>query len=264
MSKLFQVTLHLKSRLILFTVLFTYNLFLGFYLRDFFVLTPTFSVFWMLSVLPTLFLLMKVKSKRMRTIIFLVLLLNICMNVAYAFYCVRILPVMAIIALIVELLYFIVSAEKSGKGKILTKTCVVLVSAIIVATLFSAYFLIYKQDDIPLANGRATLWDTQTEKLADDICEGCDADVEKIKAIYDWIIHNFEYDYEYDPMIQYFDLRKTLNTRKGVCFDFANLFAALCRARAFLAMWLPERLIATAAIMLGTGFTSRILGGILM
>lgn len=80
-------------------------------------------------------------------------------------------------------------------------------------------------------NGQATLWDTATMKLADEVCADCDTDEEKVKAIYNWIIHNFEYDYESEPLIQYFDVRKTLETRKGICYDFSHLFAALCRSQ---------------------------------
>lgn len=46
-----------------------------------------------------------------------------------------------------------------------------------------------------------------------------------------WIIHNFEYDYGYTPDIQYFNVRKTVSTQKGVCYDFAHLFAAFCRCQ---------------------------------
>lgn len=45
------------------------------------------------------------------------------------------------------------------------------------------------------------------------------------------MIHNFEYDYEYEPIVQYFNVRKTLSARKGVCYDFSHLFAALCRSQ---------------------------------
>ena len=45
------------------------------------------------------------------------------------------------------------------------------------------------------------------------------------------LIYNFEYDYESEPLIQYFDVRKTLETRKGICYDFSHLFAALCRSQ---------------------------------
>ena len=56
-------------------------------------------------------------------------------------------------------------------------------------------------------------------------------DAEKVQAIYRWIIHNFEYDYDYFTFIQYFGVRQTLRTHKGVCYDFSNLFAALCRSQ---------------------------------
>ena len=64
-----------------------------------------------------------------------------------------------------------------------------------------------------------------------EICADCDADEEKVKAIYEWMIHNFEYVYEYEPIVQYFNVRKTLSTRKGICYDFSHLFAALCRGQ---------------------------------
>ena len=40
----------------------------------------------------------------------------------------------------------------------------------------------------------------------DDICEalketfGCETDEEKVQAFYDWIISNFEYDYDCYPL----------------------------------------------------------------
>ncbi len=64
-----------------------------------------------------------------------------------------------------------------------------------------------------------------------EICDDCDTDEEKVKAIYEWMIHNFEYVYEYEPIVQYFNVRKTLSTRKGICYDFAHLFASLCRSQ---------------------------------
>ena len=75
------------------------------------------------------------------------------------------------------------------------------------------------------------MWDTYTVKLADEICNDCDTDEEKVKAIHEWMMHNFEYDYEYNPVVQYFNIRKTLRTHKGVCYDFSHLFAALCRSQ---------------------------------
>lgn len=220
-----------KIRIIFFATALTYNLILGFYLRDFIVLSPTLLVFYLLSVLPTLFLSVEIKSKAMRTVIVVLLVLIACMNFAYAVYCRRVFPFLALVPLAIVLLNFIAFANNTGKEKLLTKIYVLVVSAVIVTTLFSSYIFVYKQDDISLTNGQATLWDTKTVQLADEICADCDTDTEKVKAIYNWMIHNLEYDYGYTPLIQYFNVRKTLNIQKGICYDFAHLFAALCRSQ---------------------------------
>ena len=219
------------TRLILFTIALTYNLILGFYQRDFFVLSPTLQVFYLLSVLPTLFLAVEIKSKAVRAAVYILLILIACMNIAYAIYSRRVFPILAIISLGIVFMYFVAFANVTRKDKLLTKIYVLIVSALIVALLFLAYIFIYKQDDVSLTNGQATLWDTNTVALADEICAGCDTDEEKVKAIYKWMIHDFEYDYECEPIVQYFNVRKTLNMRKGICYDFSHLYAALCRSQ---------------------------------
>lgn len=219
------------SRLIFFTIALTYNLILGFYLRDFLVLTPTLQVFYLLSALPTLFLAVEIESKAVRAAVYISLMLIACMNIAYAVYCRRVFPILAIISLGVVFMYFVAFANATRKDKLLTKIFVLLLSATILLFLFTAYIFVYKQDNLFLTNGQATLWDTKTVKLADEICTDCDTDEEKVKAISEWIIYNFEYDYEYNPVIQYFNVRKTLSTRKGICYDFSHLFAALCRSQ---------------------------------
>ena len=98
-----------------------------------------------------------------------------------------------------------------------------------VTLLFSTYIFVYKQEDVSITNGHETLWDKKTMEFADEICTDCNTDTEKVKAIYNWMIHNFEYDYGYTPVIQYFNVRKTLSTKKGICYDFSHLFAVLCR-----------------------------------
>ena len=111
------------------------------------------------------------------------------------------------------------------------KICILAVSALILVTMIFAYNFVCKPETPYLTNGGATLWDTKTEQLADEICAGCETDEEKVQAIYQWIIYNFDYHYDYNAFIQYFNVRRTLHTRKGVCYDFSNLFAALCRSQ---------------------------------
>ena len=219
------------TRWIFFGISFGYNLFLGIHLKDFIVLSPTLQIFYLLSALPTLFLMVEIKSKGMKTTVFILLIFIACMNFAYAVYCRRLFPILAIISIGIVLIYFIAFANAALKDKLLTKIFVMVLTAVTVVILFTAYIFVYKQDDISLTNGQATMWDTKTINLADEICADSDTDEEKVNEIYNWMIHNFEYYYECDPFIQYFNVRKTLSTRKGICYDFSHLFAALCRSQ---------------------------------
>jgi len=185
----------------------------------------------MLSAQPTLFLAVEIKTKAMRAAVYILLILIACTNIAYAIYCRRVFPFLALISLAIVFMYFIAFADNTGKDKPLTKIYVLLVSTLIIVLLFSEYIFVYKQDDLSLTNGQATVWDTDTVKLANEICADCDTDEEKVKAIYSWMIYNFEYDYECEPIIQYFNVKKTIKTQKGICYDFSHLFAALCRSQ---------------------------------
>ena len=100
-----------KTRIIFFTIALTYNLILGFYLREFLVLSPTLQVFYMLSALPTLFLAVEIKTKAMRAVVYILLILIACMNIAYAIYCRRVFSILAIISLGVVFMYFVAFAN---------------------------------------------------------------------------------------------------------------------------------------------------------
>ena len=221
----------IKSRTIFFAIALTYDLLLGLYLKNFLILSQTLTAFYLLSVLPTLFLLTEARSRAMRTIVYIVLAFDILMNVIYYICCRRLLPVMTMLFLVTELMYFITSANRPRKDRLVTKIYVIAVTGLILVTITTAYNFVRKPEAPYLSNGGATLWDTQTEKLADEICAGCDTNEEMVQAIYCWIIDNFEYDYDYHAFIQYFDIQRTLRTHKGVCYDFSNLFAALCRSQ---------------------------------
>ena len=220
-----------KSRIIFFAIAIIYNLLLGLYLKDFLVLSKTLMMFYLLSVLPTFFLLTEPCSRVLKAIVYIVLVLDIFMNAIYYIRCRRLLPVMTMLLLITELMYYITSVNQPHKDKFLMKICVLAITGLILVTGITAYNFVRKLEAPYLSNGGATLWDTQTKDLADEICAGCETDEEKVQAIYNWIIHNFEYDYDYHAIIQYFDIQRTLRTHKGVCYDFSNLFAALCRSQ---------------------------------
>ena len=220
-----------KSRIIFFFLLTAYNLLLGVYRKDFLVLSPMLVTLYLLSALPTLFFVLKIRSTPMRAVVLIVLFFVMLMSIVSALSCRRLLPMLTFVVTAIEMMYFGIVDNSSGKDKRLTKICILALTAFIAVLLFFSYNFVYKPVAPYLSNGRDTLWDTQTEELADEICAGCETDVEKVQAFYEWIISNCEYDYEANPLFQYFDVRKTLQTKQGICFDFAHLFAAFCRSQ---------------------------------
>ena len=231
MCKTISPTLQSKSGLIFFAILAVYNLLLGVYLKDFLVLSPMLVTFYLLSALPTLFFVIKIRSAPMRAIVYIVLFFVLLLSTLSFVLCRRLLPIITMIITAAEMMYLAIFDDSSGKDKPLTKIYVLAVSALIVATLLASYNFVSKAKTPYLLNGGNTLWDTQTEELADEICAGRDTDTQKVQAIYNWMIANLEYDYNYNALFQYFDVRKTLSTKQGVCFDFSHLFAALCRSQ---------------------------------
>jgi len=220
-----------KSRIIFFFVLTAYNLLLGVYLKDFLVLSPMLMTLYLLSALPTLFFVLKIRSTPMRAAVLIVLFFVMLMSIVSALSCRRLLPLLTFIVTAIEMMYFGIVDSSHGKNKLLTKICVLVLTTFIAVLIFFSYNFVYKPEVPYLSNGRDTLWDTQAEELADEICAGCETDEEKVRAFYDWIITNFEYDYDCYPLFQYFDVRKTLQTKKGICFDFSHLFVAFCRSQ---------------------------------
>ena len=222
-SKLFAITLQSKFGLIFFFVLVAYNLLLGVYLKDFFVLSPTLLTFYLLSVLPTLFFVLKIRSTPMRAVVLIVLFFVMLISIVSALSCRRLLPLLTFVVTAIEMMYFGIFDNSYGKDKLLTKICVLAVSVFTVILLLFSYNFVFKPEASYLSNGRDTLWDTQTEELTDEICAGCETDEEKVLAFYNWIIANLEYDYDCYPLFQYFDVRKTLQTKQGICVVLCSI-----------------------------------------
>lgn len=78
-------------------------------------------------------------------------------------------------------------------------------------------------------------------KKAAEVCAGKSGDVEEIAAIFDYISDNISYDKQLAATVQSGYVPnpdKTLAAGKGICFDYASLFAAMCRSRS-----IPARLV---------------------
>lgn len=63
---------------------------------------------------------------------------------------------------------------------------------------------------------------------------GMEHPLEKVAAVYDYVIHNFTYDYEKAETVQsgYLpELDAVLETGKGICFDYAAVMTAMLRSQ---------------------------------
>lgn len=63
---------NINSRAIFFAIALTYNLLLGLYLKDFLVNSPMLLTFYLLSALPTLLFVLKIRSTPMRAVVLIV------------------------------------------------------------------------------------------------------------------------------------------------------------------------------------------------
>ena len=136
----------------------------------------------------------------MRAIVYVVLFFVMIMSIISFAYCSRLLSIMTMVTAAAELMYLAIVDNSSGKDALLTKIYVLAVAVFIIVALILSYNFVYKPESPYLLNGGATLWGTQTEKLADEICADSDTDAEKVQAIYNWMIANFEYDDNYQTL----------------------------------------------------------------
>ncbi|HOG01859.1 MAG: Transglutaminase-like superfamily protein [Firmicutes bacterium ADurb.Bin248] len=70
------------------------------------------------------------------------------------------------------------------------------------------------------------------------LCKDLKGDQAKILAIYNYIAKNFKYDYDFANKVISGQItaytpnpESILSNKKGVCYDFASLFAAMCRSQ---------------------------------
>ena len=78
-------------------------------------------------------------------------------------------------------------------------------------------------------------------KKAAELCAGCDSDAEKIAAIFEYVNDNISYDKQLAASVKsgYIpDPDSTLAKGTGICFDYASLFAAMCRSQS-----IPTKLV---------------------
>lgn len=75
---------------------------------------------------------------------------------------------------------------------------------------------------------------SQTVKKAAELCANSKTDVEKLKAVYSFMIQNIKYDYEKAATVTSGYLPNVdviLSSKKGICFDYSAVMASMLRSQ---------------------------------
>ena len=183
----------------------------------------------LLSVFCSGLFLINVKSKLQRTITYFLAVVIMLIGLYFAIYYRRPLGFLAVFSSATVIIENFICGP-NFKEKLLTKIIgTILLLAIAMTIVFTG--LTFSYTNKSLVNGTGVLWDANHKKQFDEICLGTLTDEEKAKAAYTWILNNITYDYDCNPVYQYSNLDKTLRTKKGICYDIANLFTAICRSQ---------------------------------
>ena len=186
-----------------------------------------------LSLCCSILTLINVRSKALKTATYIMMSVVLIIGLFYAIYCRRTLGFwVAISACIVITVYFLSeSGLKSRKDNFVTKMKAVIALVAVFVFTTSSVTLVFKSKNSGIENGPETMWDSESQAVFDEICADATTDKEIAFAAYNWIINNCMYDDDYEPVFQCFNATRTLSLRSGICYDFANLFAAICRSQ---------------------------------
>ncbi|ASA25573.1 transglutaminase-like domain-containing protein [Paenibacillus donghaensis] len=91
------------------------------------------------------------------------------------------------------------------------------------------------KNSVYLSSVQNVKWNSSDKAIlkAKQLTQGKTTDQEKVKAIYNYVVENVKYDYslansvttDYIPNID-----NTLTSKKGICYDYSSLFAAMLRS----------------------------------
>lgn len=106
------------------------------------------------------------------------------------------------------------------------------------AAAFSDNVTLEVQDEFkPFLAPNTYVWfDKNTEAVdkASELASGCTCDLEVVAEVYRFVVGNITYDeYEAENVASSYkpDVDEVLSTKKGICFDYASLMAAMLRSQ---------------------------------
>ena len=199
-------------------------------LWDYILVTKIPLLFIALSVCCSILYLLNSKSKIIIGVTYFIFAVILLIGIIYFAYYRRPMGLLPMISSIITLIKWLLADRKSPKHKItkLVWTVTVMIAIIFIVMILIELCIAYHS---PYSNGKTCLWGKSDEVLFDSICQNATTDEEIIKTAYNFTMDCVDYDYDCNPHYQYFDIHKTLKTHKGLCFDYANLFAAVCRSQ---------------------------------
>ncbi|MBR6051243.1 MAG: hypothetical protein IKP68_08595 [Clostridia bacterium] len=184
-----------------------------------------------LSLCCSILTLINVRTKMLRAVTYIMTSVVLIVGLFYAMYCRRALGFWVAISACVVIATYFLSRPKSRKNTLVTKMIAVIALVVVLGlTIFSGIFVVTSRNS-GLVNGPETMWDNESQAVFDEICSDATTDKESIFAAYNWILNNLTYDDDYKPTYQCFNVKRTLSLKSGICYDFANLFAAICRSQ---------------------------------
>lgn len=75
---------------------------------------------------------------------------------------------------------------------------------------------------------------TQAVIVSEEVCSGAKSDLGAVEKMFDYVTKNIEYDYDKAVQVEsgYLpNIDETLQTGKGICFDYASVMTAMLRAQ---------------------------------
>ncbi len=202
------------------------------YFKDCFSVSKLLYFILTFSLLPMAIIFINPHSKFSKTVCGFAIAVVVIFGVVYGIYLRRPIGFVVAFSQAVAVFYFILSDRPKRKEHLWTK---ILVMVVLTATILNAGYLsnkLFRTENSATLNASAAMWDESLAEFTDTLCENADTDEEKVQAIYTWVKDNIDYDWDKKPAImQYFDVNDTMETKSGICFDYACLFAAMCRSQ---------------------------------
>lgn len=179
--------------------------------------------------------LVNIRTKALRVVTYIITSAVLIAGLFYAIYCRRPLGFwVAISACIVITIYFLTELEsgpKPRKNSLVTEMIVSVALVTVFALTEFSVTSVFASKNSGIENGPETMWDSESQAIFDEICADATTDKEIAFAAYNWMLNNLTYDNDYEPVFQCFNVKRTLSLKSGICYDFAHLFAAICRSQ---------------------------------